>query len=91
MLEAEEQCSIGNIDLSRDLYNKSISSCRTHKYLNDEALAYELGAKFYFRINEYSTSLTHFRLASEKYLAWGAVKKANDVIVSTGDIAKETS
>ena len=85
LLEAEEHFAVGNIDLSREFYSKSVASCRTHKFLNDEALACELAAKFYSHINEYSTSMEYFRLAREKYLAWGAVKKADEMTMSMRD------
>jgi hypothetical protein len=41
--------------------------------------AYELAARFYLEIGNQASSLEHFRLAHETYIAWGAVGKANSL------------
>jgi tetratricopeptide (TPR) repeat protein len=79
LLEAEEQYSVGNIDAARELYKRSIQYAGKSKYVNEEALACELAGRFYFNIGEVSVSLDHFILAHERYQAWGAIGKANQL------------
>lgn len=77
LLEAEEAYCIGNVDYAKVSYNNAIAKAQSHKFLNEEALAYDLAAKFYFEIGDLRSSFEHFRLSHEKYSFWGAVKKAN--------------
>jgi ATP-dependent RNA helicase DDX31/DBP7 len=77
LLEAEEQFSSGNVIAAKESYKNAIASAKMHKYINDEAIACELAAKFYLANDEFQTSLEHFRFAHENYSKWGAVGKAN--------------
>ncbi|KAL3783453.1 LOW QUALITY PROTEIN: hypothetical protein HJC23_008645 [Cyclotella cryptica] len=76
LLKAEEQFSNDRLDLARASYDKAISSAKAHKLVHEEAMAYELAAKFYFNINDFSTSLKYYTAAHEKYSEWGAYAKA---------------
>jgi ATP-dependent RNA helicase DDX31/DBP7 len=79
LLEAEEQYSRGNLDLAKELYKNALAKAQTHRFLNDEALACELAAKFYYEIRDMLSSLQHYRLAHEKYCQWGAAAKATQL------------
>lgn len=79
MLEAEENYSLGNIEGAKISYQDAISAARLHKFLNDEALACELAANFYFKIGDASSSLKYYRIAHEVYIKCGAIGKADDL------------
>jgi hypothetical protein len=76
LLEAEDEYSSGNLDCAKELYKNAIATAQAHKFVNDEALACELTAKFYQEIGDLPSSLNHYRLAHEKYCQWGAAAKA---------------
>lgn len=77
LLQAEEAYCLGNVDYAKESFNNAISKAQLHKFLNEEALGYELAAKFYFDIGDIRLSFEHFRLSHEKYSFWGAARKAN--------------
>ncbi|KAL3787692.1 hypothetical protein HJC23_012118 [Cyclotella cryptica] len=75
LLQAEEHFCNDNIDDAKFIYDKAISSAKTHKWVHEEAIAYELAANFYFNLKDYSISLEYFTASHEKYQKWGAVYK----------------
>ena len=77
LLQAEEQFSSMNFDLAERLYDDAISSSKTHKFVNEEALANELAGHFYLETGRRNRSGHYFSQAFEKYNEWGAVAKAN--------------
>lgn len=79
LMEAEEQFSIGDVKRAKESYTMAIELAQCRKFINDEALACELAAKFYFETGDLSSSLEHYRFAHEKYCEWGAVGKANQL------------
>jgi hypothetical protein len=80
LLDAEEHFSNGIFKNAQVCYNKAIESAKSHKFINDEALACELAAKFFWGIGDFKTSLKNFRLAHEKYVQWGAIAKADRLV-----------
>lgn len=82
LLEAEDHYSNGNFDNAELSYKNAISSARSHKFVNDEALACELAARFYSGAGDMVTSLAYFKLAHEKYICWGAFSKADRLFAS---------
>ncbi|KAL7487783.1 hypothetical protein ACHAW6_013360 [Cyclotella cf. meneghiniana] len=77
LLEAEEHFSNASFEDATASYTNAILSSNLHKFINDEALACELAAKFYLETGDLESSLECFRLAHEKYHEWGALGKAN--------------
>ena len=77
MLEAEENYCLGDFEGAKISYQDAISAARLHKFPNDEALACELAAKFYFKIGDMATSLKHYRMSHEIYCKYGADGKAD--------------
>lgn len=53
------------------------------RFINEEALAYELAAYFFMEIGQKETSVSYFLQAHEKYHDWGAMAKANAVYAFT--------
>lgn len=79
LMEAEERFCIGDLETAKQSYKIAIELAKDRKFINDEALACELAAKFYFETENLSLSLEHYRFAHEKYCEWGAVGKANQL------------
>lgn len=79
LLEAEEHFCNSRLDAAQATYDKAIASAKAHKLVHEEAVAYELAAKFYFNLSDFSTSLEYYTVAHEKYCEWGAYAKANSI------------
>ncbi|KAL3799295.1 hypothetical protein HJC23_013020 [Cyclotella cryptica] len=80
LLEAEELYSKGSFENAQVSYMNAITLAKSHKFMNDEALACELAAMFYLGTGNVASSLDHFRLAQEKYHKWGAFAKADRLL-----------
>jgi hypothetical protein len=86
MLEAEDHLSKGNVDAAKESFKNAIVTAQTHRFLNDEALACELTARFYLdNIGDLYLSLQHFRSAHDLYRKWGAVAKASQIFTFTNE------
>lgn len=85
LMEAEEQFSHGLHETAKESYKCAILCARAHKFINDEAFACELTAKFYLNIGDLALSMEHFILAHEKYESWGAVAKAAALFASVNN------
>ena len=79
LLQAEEEFSARNFDVAEKLYDDAILSSKMHKFVNDEALANELAGHFYLDTGRKFRAIQYFSQAEEKYRAWGAVAKANEL------------
>jgi predicted ATPase/signal transduction histidine kinase len=64
---------------ARELYDQAISAARINGYVNDEALACELAARFYRQREQSNIALAYLRDARAAYLRWGAVAKVADL------------
>ena len=69
-----------NFEFAEQLYDLAILSSKTHKFLNEEALANELAGHFYLDTGKRSKSVQYFSQAADKYKEWGAVAKANALV-----------
>eukprot|EP00573_Skeletonema_grethae_P004439 CAMPEP_0201694914 /NCGR_PEP_ID=MMETSP0578-20130828/7019_1 /ASSEMBLY_ACC=CAM_ASM_000663 /TAXON_ID=267565 /ORGANISM="Skeletonema grethea, Strain CCMP 1804" /LENGTH=1341 /DNA_ID=CAMNT_0048180665 /DNA_START=152 /DNA_END=4177 /DNA_ORIENTATION=- len=77
LLEAEESFCKNDFETAKSYYKKAATSAKQHKFIHEEALAYELAAYFYLELGEREQSIEHFMLAHEKYLEWGALGKCD--------------
>ena len=75
LMEAEEAYSNGDFGSAQVLYDEAVSTAKQHKFIQDEALANELAAKFHFATGNKSISLEYFIEAHEKYYTWNAYAK----------------
>jgi tetratricopeptide (TPR) repeat protein len=75
LIEAEESYSNGDFERAKLLYENAIKSAKQHKFIHEEALAYELGANFYLAMNNKSMAMSFFTKAHEKYTQWQAFAK----------------
>ncbi|KAL7486051.1 hypothetical protein ACHAW6_011657 [Cyclotella cf. meneghiniana] len=79
LLEAEEHFSNNRMHAAQAAYGMAISSAKAHLLVNEEALAYELAAKFHFNMTDVSTSLEYFTTAHERYNECGAFAKSKSL------------
>ncbi len=75
LVAAELQRIQGNNSQAMDLYDRAIASAQTAQYINEEALANELAAKFYFNRGKYLIARAYMQEARYCYLKWGATAK----------------
>jgi len=61
------------------LYEQAIGSARANGFIHNEALAYELAARFYAARGFEEFARVYLRRAREGYLRWGAVGKARQL------------
>ncbi|MBW4562811.1 MAG: AAA family ATPase [Mojavia pulchra JT2-VF2] len=61
------------------LYEQAISSAHEHSFVQNEALAYELAAKFYLAREFDKIAKTYFQEAKNAYLRWGAIAKVTQL------------
>lgn len=79
LLDAEEQYCHGNFEEAQVSYTNAIANAAARKFINDEALAAERAADFYFINGKMSTALEHYTRAHTRYCEWGAMAKANSL------------
>lgn len=79
LVEAERARVLGNESGAREYYDRAIDLAREHGYVNEEALAGELAAKFYLARGQTRIALYYLRDAHYAYLRWGALAKVKDL------------
>jgi predicted ATPase/signal transduction histidine kinase/DNA-binding NarL/FixJ family response regulator len=75
LVEAERARVLGKVREAVEYYDKAIEFAKKHEYLNEEALAHELAAKFYLANDKQLIARTYMREARYCYLKWGAHAK----------------
>ena len=66
-----------NFERAETLYDAAILASKTHKFVNEAALANELAGHFYRETSRKNRSEHYFSQAFEKYNELNAVAKAN--------------
>jgi PAS domain S-box-containing protein len=79
LVEAEKARVLGNILEAEELYERAIVGACDHEYIQEEALAYELAAKFYLARNRLKFGSTYMKEAHYCYDRWGAKAKVKDL------------
>ncbi|MGF1490189.1 MAG: AAA family ATPase [Prochloraceae cyanobacterium] len=69
----------GNKEKAANLYAQAIEGAHKYEYLNEEALARELAAKFYFEWNKLDIARLYIKEACYKYKLWGAIAKVKQL------------
>ncbi|MDJ0726810.1 MAG: AAA family ATPase, partial [Prochloraceae cyanobacterium] len=69
----------GNKSEAIESYDRAIALARENEYLNDEALALELAAKFYLQWDKEKIASIYMLDAYYAYNRWGATAKVNDL------------
>lgn len=79
LLQAEKCYTNGNLDEAKPFYEASITSAREHKFIHEEALAYELYGTFLVETGHLDHGKELLSKAQSLYSEWGAIKKASEV------------
>ncbi len=75
LVEAEKARVLGNTLAAMDLYDRAIKGARENEYINEEALANELAAKFYLTWRKEKIAQVYLIDAYYAYARWGAKAK----------------
>ncbi|WP_442946916.1 hypothetical protein [Nostoc sp. CMAA1605] len=62
-----------------DLYDRAINEAKTNAYIQEEAIANELAAKFYLEWGKEKVAAGYMQEAYYCYARWGALSKVNDL------------
>jgi len=79
LIEAELARVLDKGSEARDYYDQAIALAHEHRYLNEEALAHELTARFHLAKNRPHVARHYLRDAHYAYLQWGATAKAKNL------------
>jgi predicted ATPase/GAF domain-containing protein len=79
LVEAERCRILGEDGKAIEYYDQSISLAGKHEYINEEALANELAAKFYLTGKKTKIAEKYMTDARYCYLRWGASAKVKDL------------
>ncbi|WDD36235.1 AAA family ATPase (plasmid) [Nostoc sp. UHCC 0926] len=79
LVEAEIARVLGQLLEAEELYEQAIQGARDNEYLQEEALAYELAAKFYLSRGRGKFAQTYMKEAHYCYDRWGATAKVKDL------------
>jgi PAS domain S-box-containing protein len=79
LVEAEKHRVLGNKAEAIEMYDRAISGAKENKFLNEEALANELAAKFYWEWSKEKLAHTYMIEAYYCYVQWGATAKVTDL------------
>jgi len=75
LVEAEKARVLGQLE-AIDLYERAIEGARENRYIQEEALAYELAAEFYEARGMVKVAQTYMKEAHYRYQQWGATISA---------------
>jgi PAS domain S-box-containing protein len=77
LIEAEKCRVLGKFTAAMELYDRAIAGAKAHKYLQEEALANELAAKFYLEWGKEKIAAVYLQEAYYGYARWGAIAKTD--------------
>ncbi|MBD2726220.1 AAA family ATPase [Nostoc sp. FACHB-892] len=79
LVEAERHRILGEKIEAIEMYDKAIALAKENEYINEEALAHELAAKFYLSWGKEAIAQTYMTNAYYAYGNWGAIAKVKDL------------
>ncbi|MGA7937033.1 MAG: AAA family ATPase, partial [Kovacikia sp.] len=79
LVEAEKARVVGDKLLAMEYYDRAINGAKTQGYIQHEALAYELAAKFYLAWGRQEIARTYMIKAHNSYIRWGAIAKVRSL------------
>ncbi|MFB2968321.1 AAA family ATPase [Aerosakkonema sp. BLCC-F183] len=79
LVEAEKCRFLGQKSTAIELYDKAILGAKENEYIQEEALANELAAKFYLNWNKEKIAQIYMQEAYYCYARWGAKAKVADL------------
>ncbi|MEG4346966.1 AAA family ATPase [Microcoleus sp. A003_D6] len=88
-LVAAEKCRVlGKNYEAGDCYDRAIFGAKANEYINEEALANELAAKFYLNWGKEKVAAGYMQEAYYCYVRWGAKGKTNDLETRYPDLLR---
>ncbi|MBE8987450.1 ATP-binding sensor histidine kinase [Nostoc sp. LEGE 12450] len=79
LVEAERHRVLGEKIEAIEMYDKAIALAKQNEYINEEAIAHELAAKFYWSWGKQAIAQTYMTNAYYTYSHWGAIAKVKDL------------
>ncbi|NJK69634.1 MAG: AAA family ATPase [Microcoleus sp. SU_5_3] len=79
LVEAEKYRILGDKWQAVEMYDRAITLAKENEYINEEALAHELAAKFYLEWGKEKIGRVYLTDAYYCYARWGAQAKVNDL------------
>jgi predicted ATPase/signal transduction histidine kinase len=79
LVEAERHRIFGEYLEAMDDYDRAIANAKENEYINEEAIAHELAAKFYLEWGKHKIAQTYLTDAYYCYVRWGALAKVKDL------------
>ena len=79
LVQAETARVLGQLLEAEEFYEQAIQRARDNEYLQEEALAYELAAKFYLERGREKIAQLYMQEAHYCYERWGAMAKVKDL------------
>ncbi|MEG4496460.1 ATP-binding sensor histidine kinase [Microcoleus sp. F10-C6] len=79
LVEAQRHRVLGEKVAAMEMYDKAIALAKENQYINEEALAYELAAKFYLSWRKETIAQVYMQNAHYSYQVWGAIAKVKDL------------
>ncbi|AFZ17084.1 hybrid sensor histidine kinase/response regulator [Allocoleopsis franciscana] len=79
LVEAERHRVLGEKVEAMEMYDKAIALAKENEYINEEALANELAAKFYLSWGKETIAQLYMQKAHYAYQVWGAQRKVEDL------------
>jgi PAS domain S-box-containing protein len=77
LIEAEKCRVLSKFTAAMELYDRAIAGAKAHKYLQEEALANELAAKFYLEWGKEKIAAVYLQESYDCYSRWGATAKTD--------------
>lgn len=79
LVQAETARVLGQFLEAEEFYEQAIQGAKENEYLQEEALAYELAAKFYLDRGREKIAQLYMKEANYCYHRWGAIAKVQDL------------
>ncbi|MGF1937961.1 MAG: trifunctional serine/threonine-protein kinase/ATP-binding protein/sensor histidine kinase [Nostoc sp. ChiQUE02] len=79
LVEAERDRILGEYIQAMEMYDRAIQGAKENEYIQEEALAHELAAKFYLGWGKEQIAQTYLTNAYYCYVRWGAKAKVYDL------------
>ncbi|MBD2157295.1 AAA family ATPase [Leptolyngbya sp. FACHB-16] len=79
LVEAEKARVLSQLLEAEEFYEQAVQGAKDNEYLQEEALAYELAAKFYLSRGRERFAQTYMKEAHYCYERWGATAKVKDL------------
>ncbi|NMG07446.1 ATP-binding protein, partial [Brasilonema sp. UFV-L1] len=90
LVEAEKARVLGQYWQATEYYDRAIAGAKEQGYIQEEALANELAAKFYFERGREKVAQTYLTDAYYGYIRWGATAKVRNLAARYPHIFAQT-